>query len=118
MVTSRIIASAEGMPPPDQAFSKVRIAAYERVGPVDKSSANFSAVASTSCAGTTKLAIPNCPATVPDIGSHSIAYQPTPGTVFFLGYGSGFTEPWSFNFTGLHRTSDGFFVKLSYLFRV
>ena len=73
MVTSRITASAEGTPPPDQAFSKVLIAAYERVGPVDKSCTNFSAVASTSCAGTTKLAIPNCPATAPDIGSQSIA---------------------------------------------
>jgi hypothetical protein len=49
-------------------------------------------------------------------GSWLFSYQPTPGTVFFLGYGSGFTEPYSFNFTGLHRTSDGFFVKASYLF--
>jgi hypothetical protein len=49
-------------------------------------------------------------------GNWLFSYQPTPGTVFFLGYGSGFTEPYSFNFTGLHRTSDGFFVKASYLF--
>jgi hypothetical protein len=49
-------------------------------------------------------------------GSWLFSYQPTPGTVFFLGYGSGFTEPYSFNFTGLHRTSDGFFVKATYLF--
>jgi hypothetical protein len=51
-------------------------------------------------------------------GDWLFSYQPTPGTVFFLGYGSGYTEPWSFNFTGLHRTTDGFFVKASYLFHV
>jgi hypothetical protein len=72
MVTSRITASADGTPPPDQAFSRVRIAAYERVGPVDNSATNLSAVASTSCAGTTKVATPSCPATTPDIGSQSI----------------------------------------------
>jgi hypothetical protein len=49
-------------------------------------------------------------------GSWLFSYQPTPGTVFFVGYGSGYTEPYSFNFTGLHRTSDGFFVKATYLF--
>jgi hypothetical protein len=49
-------------------------------------------------------------------GSFLLSYQPTPGTVFFLGYGGGYTEPWSFNFTGLTRTSDYFFVKATYLF--
>jgi Domain of unknown function (DUF5916) len=49
-------------------------------------------------------------------GSWLFSYQPTPGTVFFVGYGSGYTEPYSFNFTGLRRTSDGFFVKATYLF--
>src|SRR6266481_10156148 len=67
MVTSRIIASAEGTPPPDHAFSKVRIAAYERVGPVERSCANFSAAASTSSGGSTEVAIPNWPAVAPDI---------------------------------------------------
>jgi Domain of unknown function (DUF5916) len=43
------------------------------------------------------------------------SYQPTPGTVVFLGYGGGYTEPWAFNFTGLTRTSDHFFIKVSYL---
>jgi len=46
------------------------------------------------------------------------SYQPTPGTVFFLGYGGGYTEPWAFNFTGLTRTSDNFFVKVTYLFHL
>ena len=46
------------------------------------------------------------------------SYQPTPGTVFFLGYGGTYTEPWAFNFTGLTRTSDKFFIKLTYLFHL
>jgi Domain of unknown function (DUF5916) len=49
-------------------------------------------------------------------GNWLFSYQPTPGTVFFVGYGGGYTEPYSFNFTGLRRTSDGFFVKATYLF--
>jgi hypothetical protein len=50
--------------------------------------------------------------------SFLFSYQPTPGTVFFLGYGGGYTEPWSFNFTGLTRQSDNFFVKVTYLFHL
>ena len=46
------------------------------------------------------------------------SYRPTPGTVVFLGYGSGLEEPDAFRFRGLRRTTDGFFAKLSYLFRV
>jgi hypothetical protein len=46
------------------------------------------------------------------------SYQPTPGTVFFLGYGGGYTEPFAFNFTGLTRTNDNFFVKVTYLFHL
>ena len=46
------------------------------------------------------------------------SYQPTPGTVFFLGYGGAYTEPWAFNFTGLTRTADSFFVKVTYLFHL
>ncbi len=46
------------------------------------------------------------------------SYQPNPGTVFFAGYGSSLTEPDPFAFRGLRRTSDGFFVKLSYLLRI
>lgn len=52
-------------------------------------------------------------------GDALISYQPTPGTVFFLGYGSLLTEDEPFRFgRGMRRTSDGFFVKASYLFRV
>jgi hypothetical protein len=50
------------------------------------------------------------------------SYQPTPGTVFFLGYGSfGLANPSPlerFNFQPLVRSSDYFFVKYSYLFKV
>lgn len=52
------------------------------------------------------------------------SYQPNPGTVFFLGYGSfGLANPSvdpaeRFNFQPLVRSSDYFFVKYSYLFKV
>lgn len=45
------------------------------------------------------------------------AYQPTPGTVFFLGYGESLQEPEPLSFRQLHRTSDVLFAKVSYLFR-
>lgn len=49
------------------------------------------------------------------------SYQPTPGTVLFAGYGSTLDEPdaaRAFSFDDLARRTDGFFVKLSYLFRL
>ena len=46
------------------------------------------------------------------------SYKPTPGTVCFVGYGASLTEPDAFQFRGLSRTSDGFFLKVSYLFRL
>jgi hypothetical protein len=45
------------------------------------------------------------------------SYRPSPGTVFFAGYGNSMTEPDALAFRRLRRTSDGFFVKLSYLFQ-
>lgn len=45
------------------------------------------------------------------------SYLPTPGTVIYAGYGSTMTEPGTFKFNALDRRRDGFFVKLSYLFR-
>ena len=47
-----------------------------------------------------------------------VAYQPSPGTVVFAGYGSTMTEPRAFGLDRLRRREDGFFVKLSYLFRI
>jgi hypothetical protein len=46
------------------------------------------------------------------------SYRPTPGTLVYLGYGSTMSEPDDFRFRDLRRTSDGFFGKLSYLFRL
>ncbi|MBL8983181.1 MAG: carbohydrate binding family 9 domain-containing protein [Gemmatimonadetes bacterium] len=46
------------------------------------------------------------------------SYQPTPGTVLFVGYGSSMSETEPLKFRALRRTSDGFFVKWSYLFRL
>ena len=46
------------------------------------------------------------------------SYQPNPGTVFFFGYGNSAIEDDALRFARLRRTSDGFFLKLSYLFRV
>ncbi len=47
-----------------------------------------------------------------------VSYQPTPGTVFFAGYGSVLAEDRPFAFDRLSRRSDGFFTKLSYNFRL
>ena len=46
------------------------------------------------------------------------SYRPMPGTLLYLGYGASFTEPEPFNFGSMTRTSDGFFLKASYLFRM
>src|SRR5262249_14665191 len=46
-------------------------------------------------------------------GSVLFSYQPIPGTVAFFGYGNDAIEPQTFHFTGLTRTADSFFIKLS-----
>ncbi len=46
------------------------------------------------------------------------SYRPIPGTLVYLGYGSTMEEPRDFRFQDLHRTRDGFFGKVSYLFRM
>jgi len=43
------------------------------------------------------------------------SYRPTPGTVFFLGYGGSLSEPDPLAFDRLRRTGDAFFVKASYV---
>ncbi|HXT17257.1 MAG TPA: DUF5916 domain-containing protein [Gemmatimonadaceae bacterium] len=54
-------------------------------------------------------------------GDYLFSYQPNPGTVFFVGYGSRADGPPDpnerFTFQPLIRSSDYFFVKYSYLFR-
>ncbi len=47
-----------------------------------------------------------------------LSYQPVPGTVVFAGYGSNMTDEEAFQFRGLRRTDDAFFLKVSYLFRL
>ena len=47
-----------------------------------------------------------------------LSFRPTPGTLLYLGYGSTLEEPEHFRFSGLHRTVDGFFGKVSYLLRM
>jgi len=55
-------------------------------------------------------------------GDYLFSYQPTPGTVLFLGYGSQADgipdQAQRFNWQPLKRTSDYFFVKYSYLLRM
>jgi hypothetical protein len=45
------------------------------------------------------------------------SYQPTPGTVAFLGYAASLTEEDPFAFRALSRSRDGLFLKLAYLLR-
>ena len=47
------------------------------------------------------------------------SYRPSPGTLIYLGYGASLQEPSAFAFArDLNRTTDGFFAKVSYLFRM
>jgi hypothetical protein len=46
-----------------------------------------------------------------------VSFEPVQGTVAFLGYGSSLEGDQAFDFGNMHRTSDGFFVKLAYQFR-
>jgi hypothetical protein len=45
------------------------------------------------------------------------SFEPTPGTVAFLGYGSSLETDAEFNWSRLQRRNDGFFVKLAYQIR-
>jgi Domain of unknown function (DUF5916) len=45
------------------------------------------------------------------------SYEPTPGTVAFVGYGSSLESEEELDWSHLERTSDGFFVKLAYHIR-
>ncbi len=54
-------------------------------------------------------------------GDVLFSYQPTPGTVLFAGYGSTLRDPIDPDDplrAGLRRSEDGFFFKMSYLFRM
>jgi hypothetical protein len=55
-------------------------------------------------------------------GDYLFSYTPRPGTVFFVGYGnagSGLPDATRrFDFEAIHRSTDYFFLKYSYLFRM
>jgi len=54
-------------------------------------------------------------------GDILFSYQPNPGTVVFLGYGSTLldpVDPTAPRAAGLRRVRDEFFLKLSYLFQM
>jgi hypothetical protein len=54
-------------------------------------------------------------------GDVLLSYQPTPGTVVFAGYGNTLRDPVDPRdpfVVGLRRAEDGFFLKVSYLFRM
>ncbi|HEX6307649.1 MAG TPA: DUF5916 domain-containing protein [Longimicrobiales bacterium] len=62
--------------------------------------------------------IPTTPFSVNGLSLELLAsYQPTPGTVAFLGYSAALTEEDPFAFSALRRNRDGFFLKLAYLLR-
>jgi Domain of unknown function (DUF5916)/Carbohydrate family 9 binding domain-like len=45
------------------------------------------------------------------------SYKPTPGTMVFFGYGASFVTDRTLSLANLERMSDGFFLKVAYLFR-
>jgi hypothetical protein len=62
---------------------------------------------------------PAAPAVTNDLRNDLLfSYKPLPGTLVFFGYGASLTEPDAFRFQNLRRESDGFFLKVSYLFRM
>ena len=46
-----------------------------------------------------------------------ISYEPSPGTVAFLGYGNTLERPEADGVSGMRRAQDGFFLKVAYQFR-
>ena len=51
-------------------------------------------------------------------GEFLFSYKPTPGTVFYAGYGANLTEPAAYEFKSIIRRNDAFYVKASYLWRL
>ena len=47
-----------------------------------------------------------------------ISYEPSPGTVLFIGYTRLMEDSARFDFRNVQPTADGFFVKMSYRFRM
>jgi len=51
-------------------------------------------------------------------GQALVSFAPSPGTVFFIGYSRVMTGPFNIRLSEKELREDGFFVKLSYLFRM
>ncbi len=51
-------------------------------------------------------------------GEFLFSYKPTPGTVFYAGYGANLTEPEAYAWRTMQRRNDAFYVKASYLWRL
>ncbi|MGW8265752.1 MAG: DUF5916 domain-containing protein [Longimicrobiales bacterium] len=51
-------------------------------------------------------------------GQFLLQYQPSPGTIFYVGYSRMMEGDYSYGLGGKSPTQEGLFVKLSYLFRV
>ena len=47
-----------------------------------------------------------------------LSYEPSPGTVFFLGYTRQMEDSARFDFRDVRPTADGLFIKMSYRFRM
>jgi hypothetical protein len=47
-----------------------------------------------------------------------VTYEPSPGTVFYVGYTRQMEEPEAFRFRDVRARADGLFIKLSYRFRM
>jgi hypothetical protein len=73
MQTSSMTASAPGTPPLDHTLSKVRVAAYESVGPSERRVTSPAATRSSASGSATCVAIPSSRATLPGMDSPSIA---------------------------------------------
>ena len=55
---------------------------------------------------------------MPAAGNLRWGSRPTPGTVFFAGYGGTLEDADAYRFRDLRRVQDQLFVKLSYLLRM
>ncbi|MDA0313504.1 MAG: hypothetical protein O2992_15520, partial [Gemmatimonadetes bacterium] len=51
-------------------------------------------------------------------GQALLSYEPSPGKVFFLGYSRVMDGAYGYDLGAKRLLQDGFFVKLSYLFRM
>jgi hypothetical protein len=51
-------------------------------------------------------------------GQALLSYEPSPGTVFFIGYSRVMDGPYGYELGEKSLLEDGFFIKLSYLFRM